>query len=263
MGKTVKKLSMFFVIVALVMSFSISFMLFPSKAYGISTFSVTSSTSTVANGGTLQMVATETAGGGSATVSWSVATLVGGTATIDTSGLLTATGVGTVTVSATGKAPALYEGFTNTKIITITEAAASESRPLTPDEWVTQNLDMGQLVNHYGATSTGFLGMLYDNSMLRIPDAPGRNYWNEQLTGGVFGANFVTEHFIFSDELGGKVAAMSSEEYVSYLYTTLLSRNSDTDGYNNWLGYINSGFSKEETLRAFLNNEEWINKKRP
>ena len=131
--------------------------------------------------------------------------------------------------------------------------------PITPDEWVDLNLDMGQLVNHYGATSTGFLGMLYDNSMQRIPDTSGLNYWNEQLTGGVFGANKVVEHFLFSDEIGAKVAAMTNEEYVSYLYTTLLSRNSDTDGYNNWLGYINSGFSKEETLRAFLNNEEWIN----
>ena len=52
---------------------------------------------------------------------------------------------------------------------------------------------------------------------------------------------------------------MLNEEYVSYMYATLLSRNSDADGYNSWLGYINSGFSKEETLRAFLNNEEWIN----
>jgi len=132
-------------------------------------------------------------------------------------------------------------------------------RSLTPDEWVTQNLNMGQLVNHYGATSTGFLGMLYDNSMLRIPDTSGLNYWNEKLNLQIYGANFVAEHFLFSDEIGAKVAAMTNEEYVNFLYTTLLSRNSDTDGYNNWLGYLNSGFSKEETLRAFLNNEEWIN----
>jgi len=100
------------------------------------------------------------------------------------------------------------------------------------------------LVNHYGATSTGFLEMLYDNSMQRIPDTSGLNYWNEQLANNVFGA---------------KVAAMTGEEYVNFLYSTLFARVPDTDGYNNWLGYINSGYSKEETLRAFLNNEEWIN----
>ena len=115
---------------------------------------------------------------------------------------------------------------------------------LTPDEWVDLNLDIDQLVNHYGATSTGFLEMLYDNSMQRIPDTSGLNYWNEQLANNVFGA---------------KVAAMTGEEYVNFLYSTLFARVPDTDGYNNWLGYINSGYSKEETLRAFLNNEEWIN----
>ena len=137
--------------------------------------------------------------------------------------------------------------------------SSSAPRALTPDEWVTQNLNIDQLVNHYGANPTGFLGMLYDNSMQRIPDSSGLNYWNEQLTGGVFGANQVVEHFLFSDEIGAKVAAMSSEEYVNFLYSTLFARIPDTDGYNNWLNYINSGFSKEETLRAFLNNEEWIN----
>jgi len=137
--------------------------------------------------------------------------------------------------------------------------SSSTPRSLTPDEWIAQNHNIDDLQNHYGATPKGFLGMLYDNSMQRIPDTSGLNYWNEQLTGGVFGANQVAEHFLFSDEIGAKVAAMTNEEYISYLYTTLLSRNSDTDGYNNWLGYLNSGFSKEETLRAFLNNEEWIN----
>jgi hypothetical protein len=103
-------------------------------------------------------------------------------------------------------------------------SAAGTPRPLTPDEWVALNLNMGQLVDHYGATSLGFLGMLYDNIMQRIPDAPGLNYWNEQLTGGVFGANQVVEHFIFSDEIGGKVAAMSNEEFINFLYNTLFAR---------------------------------------
>jgi len=138
-------------------------------------------------------------------------------------------------------------------------SGSDSSRPLTPDEWVTQNLNMGQLVNHYGATPAGFLGMLYDNSMLRIPDTSGLNYWNEQLNLRIFGANQVVEHFLFSDEIGDKVAAMTSVEYVNFLYNTLFARVPDADGYNNWLSFLNGGFSKEETLMAFLNNEEWIN----
>ena len=95
--------------------------------------------------------------------------------------------------------------------------------------------------------------------MQRISDESGLNYWNEQLTNNAFGANQTVEHFIFSDEIGAQVAAMTSAEFINFLYSTLFARVPDTDGYNNWLSYINSGFSKEETLRAFLNNEEWIN----
>ena len=157
--------------------------------------------------------------------------------------------------------------FSGSRPLTLTESPAdspdlggsSTPRALTPDEWVDLDLNIEQLLNHYGATPTGFLGMLYDNSMLRIPDTSGLNYWNEQLTGGVFGANQVLEHFIFSDEIGTKVAAMSNSDFINFLYSTLFARVPDTAGYNNWLSYINSGFSKLETLKAFLNNEEWIN----
>ena len=51
--------------------------------------------------------------------------------------------------------------------------------------------------------------------MQRIPDSSGLIYWNEQLTGGVFGANQVVEYFLFSDKIGAKVAAMTNEDYMS------------------------------------------------
>jgi len=136
---------------------------------------------------------------------------------------------------------------------------ASAPRSLTPDEWVALNPNMGQLLDHYGAASTGFLNMLYDNSMQRISDDSGFNYWDTQLNNGVFGANQVVEHFIFSDEIGAKVAAMSNAEFINFLYKTLFARTPDTEGYNNWLNYMNSGVSKEEILKGFLNSEEWIN----
>ena len=151
---------------------------------------------------------------------------------------------------------------TNAKF-TIVAAASSEGspaapRPFTSEEWVSLSLDMGQLLNHYGATSGGFIKMLYDNSLIRVFDESGFNYWNEQLTNGVFGANFIVEHFIFSDEIGAKVAAMSNAEFINFLYQTLFARNPDTAGYDSWLSYMNSGASQLEILQAFLNNEEWI-----
>jgi hypothetical protein len=135
----------------------------------------------------------------------------------------------------------------------------SAATPLTPQEWVALDLNIKQLLDHYGPTSEGFIKMLYDNILGRVPDDSGLNYWTDQLNNNVFSASQIAEHFIFSGELSGKITAMSNEEFITCLYKYFLSRTPDTDGYNSWLSYINSGFSKEETLRAFLNNEEWFN----
>jgi hypothetical protein len=219
---------------------------------------------TVVNGSTLQMSAEVLpAGATNKTVTWSVVAGTG-TATIDAgTGVLTGTGVGTVTVTATANDSS---DVTGTLGITVTAASTAPApaapaapKPLTLEEWVLMELNINQLLDHYGATSTGFLNMLYDNSMLRISDETGLNYWNTQLTNNVFGANFIVEHFIFSDEIGSKVAAMTSDEYINFLYQTLFARTPDTEGYNNWLNYMNSGVSKEEILKGFLNSEEWVN----
>jgi hypothetical protein len=75
----------------------------------------------------------------------------------------------------------------------------------------------------------------------------------------LFSASQVVEHFIFSIKLSEKIAAMSNEEFITFLYESFLSRTPDTDGYNSWLSYINSGVSKLDTLKSFINNEEWVN----
>jgi len=131
-------------------------------------------------------------------------------------------------------------------------------RVLTLDEWVVLNHSLDELLNQYGTSSTGFVKMLYDNCLLRRPDESGLNSWDEQLKNNVFGANFAVENFIFSDEIGAKVAAMTNDEYVTFLYSTLFNRIPDDTGYNDWLNYMNSGSSKEETLKEFLNSIEWI-----
>jgi hypothetical protein len=130
--------------------------------------------------------------------------------------------------------------------------------PLTPAEWVALDLNVQQLRDHYGPTPPGFINMLYDNSLQRVPDEEGLNYWNAQLTGNNFSANQIVEQLIFSDELGAKVNAMANEEFITFLYRSLLSRTPDADGYNNWLSFMAAGNSKLDTLKAFLNNEEWI-----
>ena len=121
------------------------------------------------------------------------------------------------------------------------------------------DLTIEQLLSQYGPTPEGFCKMLYDNILGRCPDEDGLNCWEDCLSNNVFGANQVVECFIFSDELGAKVAAMSNEEFITFLYNAFLSRTPDTEGFNSWLSYMNSGVSKLDILKSFLNNEEWFN----
>jgi len=155
-----------------------------------------------------------------------------------------------------------YEGdayFDNISATGLAPAPVSAPVPLTPHDWVLMDLNIIQLIDHYGATPEGFIKMLYDNILGRVPDDSGLNYWTEQLNSNVFSASQIVEHFIFSGELSDKVAAMSNEEFITFLYKSFLSRTPDTDGYNSWLSYMNSGISKLDTLRTFLDNAEWVN----
>ncbi len=131
-------------------------------------------------------------------------------------------------------------------------------RPLTPYDWVLMDLNIDQLVSHYGPTPEGFIKMIYDTILARVPDAEGEEYWTGQLNGNIFSGSQIVEHFIFSDELGKKVDAMTNEEFINFLYEAFLSRNPDADGFESWVSYMDSGASKSDTLKVFLYNEEWF-----
>jgi hypothetical protein len=85
----------------------------------------------------------------------------------------------------------------------------------------------------------------------------GRDYWMGQFTGGVMNAGQIVEQFIFDNEVASKVAAMTQEEFVAFLYQALLARTPDTEGLSQWVSFMAMGNSRMDTLRAFLNNPEW------
>ena len=254
MGKITKRLSMVFIMAVLVVSFSVPFMLFPSKVYGgaITEVSVANdAAATVVNGGTLQMAVSY---GGTpmspVEATWSVATLAGGTASIDANGLLTATGAGTVTVTA------IVSSSTGIKVITITEASAP-SRPLTPEEIVALNLSIGQQVDRYGATSNGFVEMLYDNALGRVYDGGGFGFWTGELAANTMTGSQVAFHFIFSDELAPTINNLSDNDFIAFLYQTLMNRPYDLEGYANWQQHMEAGMTREETVNYFVNSAEF------
>lgn len=133
------------------------------------------------------------------------------------------------------------------------------SKPLTPEDWVLMDLNITQLVDQYGASAEGFNKMLYDSILGRTPDEEGLSNWNNLLSNNLLGANQIVYKFVFSDELKDKISAMSNEEFINFLYQSLFARLPETEGYNDWLNFMKNGSSKEETLIAFLNSDEWLN----
>jgi hypothetical protein len=129
--------------------------------------------------------------------------------------------------------------------------------PLSPRDWVLKDLSIDELLAYYGPTPEGFIKMLYDNILGRLYDDSGFDYWKEQLNTGVFTASQIAERFVFSYELGSKVEKMDNEEFITFLYRSLLSRTPDESGFKNWVDYMDSGASKLDTLRAFISNKEW------
>ena len=136
--------------------------------------------------------------------------------------------------------------------------ASTPSKPLTPEEQVLRNLSIGQQVDLYGKTTTGFTKMLYDNILGRVPDDEGLNNWVTALNNGMTPGKVVF-NLVFSEELKSKISSASSEEFVTFLYKNVLDRNPDSEGYNGWLSAMKNGMSKENVLLHFIEGDEFKN----
>jgi hypothetical protein len=137
-------------------------------------------------------------------------------------------------------------------------SGAVSSKPLTPQEQVLLNLSICQQADLYGKNNTGFIKMLYDNILGRVPDDEGLNSWVKDLISGMTPAD-VVYYFVFSDELKPKITTMGTEEFVTFLYKNVFNREPDSEGYNNWVSLMKNGMSKEDALLLFLNGNEFKN----
>ena len=158
-----------------------------------------------------------------------------------------------------GASDKFYVGFNVRAIRAFSvPSGASPSKPLTPQEQVMLNLSIAQQADLYGRTNTGFIKMLYDNILGRVPDDEGLNNWATDLNNQMSPKD-VVYYFIFSDELKPKIALMGPEEFITFLYENVFNREPDSDGYNNWVSLMKSGMSKEDVLLLFLNGNEFKN----
>ncbi|MCL5071452.1 MAG: DUF4214 domain-containing protein [Actinobacteria bacterium] len=137
----------------------------------------------------------------------------------------------------------------------------AQSNSLAAEDWVSEDLTVIELLNHYGASATGFTKMLYDNILDRVPDESGLNNWTGLLGANQISASQMVYNFVFSGEMNTKISLMSNVDFINFVYQRILLTSSDSKSYDNWLSYINNGYSKEQTLTSILStsNEEWTN----
>ncbi|MHB1345868.1 MAG: DUF4214 domain-containing protein [Candidatus Humimicrobiaceae bacterium] len=112
-------------------------------------------------------------------------------------------------------------------------------------------------LNSYGSSPGGFIALLYHSVLGREPDAEGFGLWQEVLESQSKSASEIAECFFFSEENISRLEAFDNNDFIEYLYLSILFRNYDISGYEDCLKCMNAGVSKRYLFDAFTNSEEW------
>ena len=103
----------------------------------------------------------------------------------------------------------------------------------------------------------GFVVRLYRNVLEREPDDRGFNNWVNNLNSKKTTASSTVKGFFLSEEM--KKRNLDNETYVQILYRTILNREADSKGLQNWVDRLNVGMSREHVINGFLDSKEFSN----
>lgn len=97
---------------------------------------------------------------------------------------------------------------------------------------------------------------LYQAAFDRTPDLGGLVYWTQLMDQGLK-LNDVAYNFIASTEFGLKYGiSPSNAQFVTSLYSNVLNRSPDSEGYNHWMTALSSGVTREQVLIQFSESAE-------
>ncbi|AIQ96577.1 DUF4214 domain-containing protein [Prochlorococcus sp. MIT 0801] len=107
-------------------------------------------------------------------------------------------------------------------------------------------------------TDSGRMFRLYNASFKRLPDADGLKYWIGKYSSGENDERAVAQSFLVSAEFKQRYGDnVTNAKYVETLYTNVLGRDYDQEGYNYWLGNLNNGTeTRHELLLGFAESAE-------
>ncbi|SCP95481.1 DUF4214 domain-containing protein [Anaerobium acetethylicum] len=100
-----------------------------------------------------------------------------------------------------------------------------------------------------------FVSRLYTEVLGRDAEEEGMQYYDGLLTSGKLTGADTAKGFFFSDEFRNR--NLSNEAYTEVLYRTLMGRDSDTDGMEYWLNYLDNGVTREFVFRGFVESMEY------
>ena len=105
---------------------------------------------------------------------------------------------------------------------------------------------------------TGKIYRLYNAAFARFPDKVGLDYWINNNKSGQDTYKKTAESFLLSEEFINLYGSSSNNEaYIKNLYSNVLERLPDNEGFNYWLNQIEKGVeSKNELLMGFAESSE-------
>jgi hypothetical protein len=103
----------------------------------------------------------------------------------------------------------------------------------------------------------GYVKILYNKILWRSHTADEKQAWLEKYAAGATASQMVKE-FIFGEELKERLAALTNEEFLDFLYGAMLLREGDTEGNEAWLARMAAGMTREEVVDGFSASEEFM-----
>ncbi len=148
-----------------------------------------------------------------------------------------------------------YDDITGLPLLNFTgEATTSSFRDISAIVDIKGTFDQVTGLN----TKDAKMFRLYNAAFKRLPDADGLRYWIGKYTSGENDDRAVAQSFLVSGEFKERYGTnISNAKYVETLYINVLGRDYDQDGYNYWLGNLNSGKeTRYELLLGFAESAE-------
>ena len=115
----------------------------------------------------------------------------------------------------------------------------------------------GTLVSDTGHTAAQVC-RLYDALLDRSPDPGGLTYWVNAIAGRSLSLEQAVDGFTSSQEFQNRYGNQDNAGFVHMLYSNVLGRNPDDDGFRNWLNAMDNGMSRSEALLGFHGSTEYI-----